>query len=320
MGGSVDGLDIVLFGGAHLDRIARSSVPFQPAASNPGTSRDVIGGASFNVARALARQGARPHIVSARGGDAIAQAIETALDEERIGDGALSWLDRRSASYTAILDETGELRAAVADMEIYDLLTPRAFRRAHLRHRLASASACVVDANLPTETLAYLAEQKKDGAVFAIAVSPSKVLRLRPCLHRLTALFLSRAEAASLTGRPTECSVDSLALALRNFGLPRAIVTDGPRSAALLENGNVFLQTPPPVAAIRDVTGAGDTLAAVTILEFLAGASFVEAARVGMCASALHIADELPPHSLPQCRSLASALSSSTPVHQDPSA
>ena len=320
MNGPVDGLNVVLFGGAHLDRVARSSVPFQLAASNPGSCRETIGGASFNVARALARQGADPHIVSARGGDSIAASIEIALEVERIGDGALSWLDRRSASYTAILDDTGELRAAVADMDIYDLLTPRALKRAHLRHRLDTAQACVVDANLPSETLAYLAEHKSNGPVFAIAVSPSKVLRLRACLHRLTALFLSRAEAASLAGRPKDSPVEHLARALSRLGLRRAVVTDGPRAAAVLEEGRLVLQTPPPAHMIRDVTGAGDTLAAITILELLAGSNFAEAARAGMCASALHIADELPPRSLPLCRSLSAALPSPTPVHQDPHA
>ncbi|KTR02229.1 hypothetical protein NS365_22090 [Aureimonas ureilytica] len=316
----IDGLDVVLFGGAHLDRVARSSVPFQAAASNPGSCREFIGGASFNVARAMARQGAAPHVVSARGGDSIAASIEIALEAERIGDGALSWLDRRSASYTAILDDTGELRAAVADMDIYDLLTPRALKRAHLRHRLNAAQACVVDANLPSETLAYLSEHKMNGPIFAIAVSPSKVLRLRPCLPRLTALFLSRAEAASLAGRPKDSPVEHLAQALRELGLRRAVVTDGPRAAAILDEDGLVLQSPPQVPAIRDVTGAGDTLAAITILELVTGTNFTEAARVGMCASALHIAHELPPQSLPQCRSLAAALPSPTPVHQDRSA
>lgn len=318
MNGPPNGLNVVLFGGAHLDRVARSSVPFQAAASNPGSCREFIGGASFNVARALARQGAEPHIVSARGGDSIAASIEIALEAERIGDGALSWLDRRSASYTAILDETGELRAAVADMEIYDLLTPRALKRAHLRQRLEVAQACIVDANLPSETLAYLAEHKTNGPIFAIAVSPSKVLRLRACLHRLTALFLSRAEAASLAGRPKDSTVEHLAHALSELGLRRAVVTDGPRAAAVLDEGRLVLQIPPPVPTILDVTGAGDTLAAITILESISGAPFADAARVGMCASALHIADELPPHSMPRCRSLAAALPSPTPVHQDP--
>lgn len=305
---------IVLAGGAHLDRVARSNGAFESRASNPGSCREAIGGASFNAARALARLGARPHLVSARGGDAVASAVASALEAEGITDGSLTWLDRRSASYTAILDETGELRAAIADMDIYDLLTPRAFRRAHLREMFTGADAWLLDANLPPPTLEELTSSAGGKPVFAIAVSPAKVVRLRNCLPALAALFLSRAEAASLAKAPSDSSPCDLARHLSEAGLRRAVVTDGPRPAAILDGGAIHLQAPPLVESVRDVTGAGDTLAAVAMLEHLAGADFLAAVRAGMAASSLHIQSELPKDALPLCRSLASALPPPTSI------
>ena len=73
------GPNIVLCGGAHLDRVARSSGVFKESASNPGVSRETIGGASFNAARAVARLGARPRLLSARGGDGVGQLVEAPL-------------------------------------------------------------------------------------------------------------------------------------------------------------------------------------------------------------------------------------------------
>lgn len=308
------GPNIVLCGGAHLDRVARSSGVFKESASNPGVSRETIGGASFNAARAFARLGARPRLVSARGGDGVGQLVEAALSVEGVEDGSLTWLDRRSASYTAILDETGELRAAIADMDIYDLLSPRVFRRAHLRQMLDRADAIVLDANLPASTLESLAAQANDTPIFAIAVSPAKVVRFHACLPALSALFLSRAEAASLLSDATDASPAELARRLAHLGLSRAVVTDGPRPAAILDRGTVHLQAPPRVEAVRDVTGAGDTLAAVATLEHLAGGDFPSCVRAGMAAASLHIASELPVAALDRCRSLASALPPATPL------
>ncbi len=301
--------DLLLVGAAHVDRIARPNGAFRAAASNPGRCLESIGGAAFNAARALARLGARPHLVSARGGDANAEWIARALEEEGIGDGAVTWLDRGGASYTAILDETGELRAAVADMAIYDLVSPRLLQRRHLRDRMARADALVLDANLPAETLTRLVAQAAGLPVFAIAVSPAKVVRFADSLAGLSALFLSRAEALALTGLGNrDAGWRAIAEALGALGLRRAVVTDGPRPALVMDGTTLLLQAPPAVDAIRDVTGAGDTLAAAALLSVLGGADLLQAARMGQCAAALHIASELPKGSADRCRSLADAL------------
>ncbi|ALN73132.1 PfkB family carbohydrate kinase [Aureimonas sp. AU20] len=305
---------IVLVGGAHLDRVARSGVSFVPRASNPGRSRESVGGAAFNAARALARFGAQTHLVSARGGDGIGIAVESALESEGIGDGSLTWLDRRSASYTAILDETGELRAAIADMEIYDLLSPRSFRRSHLRDKLASADAWILDANLPDVSLAHFAGAASGRPVFGIAVSPVKVLRFRACLPALSALFLSRTEAASLLGLSKDTPLPDLAEGLFSAGLRRAAITDGPNPALILDGSARHLQSTPQISSIRDVTGAGDTLAAGAAFELLHGADFVSAVRVGMAASSFHIEAELPVDSLLRCRLRAASLPPATPL------
>lgn len=305
---------IVLLGGAHLDRVARSGVPFAARASNPGSSRESVGGAAFNAARALARVGAETHLVSARGGDSIAAAVEAALESEGIGDGSLTWLDRRSASYTAILDETGELRAAVADMEIYDLLSPRAFRRSHLRETLAAADAWFLDANLPDVSLAHFAASASGRPVFGIAVSPVKVVRFRACLPFLSALFLSRAEAASLLGAAGDTPLGDLARALMATGLRRAVITDGPHPAIVFDGPDLHSQPSPKVDAIRDVTGAGDTLAATAAFEWLSGADFLSAVRVGMAAASFHIEAELPLDALLRCRLRAASLAPATPL------
>lgn len=301
---------LIVAGGAHVDRRARPLGVFVPAASNPGAVEVSVGGAAFNAALALRMMGADVAYLGARGGDADGALVVEALDEAGIGDHAMTWLDRRTPGYTAVLDERGELVAGIADMRLYDLLSPRVFSRRHIREVLAAADALLLDANLPEASIRHLAETFEGRPLAAIAVSPVKARRLAAILPLLSALFLSRAEALSLTGAADDASVQELARQLAEAGLRAAIVTDGPREAAILEDGVVALQAPPAVARLRDVTGAGDTLAGVAFFALLQGEPMLAAARLGMAAASLRIAASPPQRpSLPaRIRAIADAL------------
>ena len=47
--------DILVIGGAHIDRIARSTARLEPGQSNPGSLKKSIGGVAGNIANALSR-------------------------------------------------------------------------------------------------------------------------------------------------------------------------------------------------------------------------------------------------------------------------
>ena len=49
--------DILVLGGAHIDRRGRIAGTTAPGASNPGTWKEEAGGGAFNCARSLARLG-----------------------------------------------------------------------------------------------------------------------------------------------------------------------------------------------------------------------------------------------------------------------
>ena len=78
---------------------------------------------------------------------------------------------------------------------------------------------------------------------------------------------------------------------LGEAGCRQAVVTDGARTAAILADGVLRWQAPPLVDTVRDVTGAGDTLAAVATHAILHGRTFLQAARVGMVAASHHVAE-----------------------------
>src|SRR5690606_4481864 len=139
-----------------------------------------VGGGTFNALRTAVRRGTAASLLSLRGGDAAGETVARAIREAGIADLSAVFLDRSTPSYTAILDAGGELVVGFADMALYDLAFPKQVRRSGLRHAAKDADALLVDANLPESALERLAGLACPKPIFAVAISPAKVVRLGP--------------------------------------------------------------------------------------------------------------------------------------------
>ncbi|NDW06931.1 PfkB family carbohydrate kinase [Jiella pacifica] len=289
----------VLLGAAHVDRRAKADGPFHPAASNPGVLADSPGGSIFNAAVALQALGCSVAFLGARGGDDDGRRIAAEIEARGLRDLSTTFLDRKTPTYTAVIDDHGELVAGIADMALYDLVGPKLLKRRNVRDAIAAAEALIIDANLPAETIAAAVEAAGDRPVTAIGVSPAKVRRLFAVLPQLSGLFLSRAEAAALVEVTAATNLGLIAELLAELGTRRAVISDGALEAAILDAGELVFQRP-PVVRPRDVTGAGDTLAAVASAAHLGGTSFLESARRGIAAASLRVSAPIfPPEDLP---------------------
>jgi pseudouridine kinase len=274
-------------GGAHLDRRGQSSVPFVPGASNPGIMREEPGGGVFNALRLVVQRGVAAEILSVRGGDRIGDMIGAAIHAAGIRDGSAVYMDRATPSYTAILDEHGDVVAAIADMALYELALPKQLRRRKVRDSIAIADAVFCDANLPSDALQQLADLVGERPLFALAISPAKAQRLRPIFSNLSCLFMNRREALALTGLSQNAELKDIYAALRAEGLRGAIVSNGGDAALAFSGDEAFSILPPAVNSIADVTGAGDALAGGTIAALMRRTPFQAAMREGMAASML---------------------------------
>ena len=280
---------ILAVGGAHIDRRGQVSGPYVPAASNPGTMREDVGGGVFNALRSLVRRGASASLLSLRGGDASGETVSRAIAASGIADLSAVFLDRTTPSYTALIDRDGELIVGFADMALYDLAFPKQIRRAKVREVIADTDAILCDANLPTTALERLVALASVKPVFAIAISPAKVVRLVPVLGSLALLFMNRREAVALAGASADATDQGLVDALRRAGLKSAVVTAGGAPVLAFDGDGIFAVAPPAPRRIADVTGAGDALAGATIAALLRGVSLRAALREGVAAAALAI-------------------------------
>ena len=187
---------VVVVGGTNMDVVARTSSPLVAATSNPGHTRISPGGVGRNVAACLGLLGAPVRLVSAVGDDAfgdealrVTAACGADVTAVRRAPGA-------TGTYTAVLDDRGELVAAVSDMAIVDELQ---LETVHL----TDAALVVLDGNLAHAQAARVVAAAADAGVPLAfePVSVAKAGRLADLVHDLFLVTPNTDEIAALTGR-----------------------------------------------------------------------------------------------------------------------
>ena len=276
---------LVAVGAAHIDRRGQASGTYVAAASNPGTMREEVGGGAFNALRNAVRHGVAGAIVSTRGGDTVARAIA----EAGVEDLSAVFLDRTTPSYTALIDADGRLIAGLADMALYDIGFARHIRRRALREAIAAADAVLCDANLPAGVIETLAGLARGWPLFAVAISPAKVVRLAGAAASLSCLFMNLREARALAGLAEDASARDAAIALGKAGLPSGVITDGGRPVTGFDPSGLFTIDPPSPRHVADETGAGDAVAGATVAALMQGRRLREAVRHGLAAAMLTV-------------------------------
>lgn len=280
-------------GGAHIDRIGRVSGEHRPETSNPGHLITTVGGGTLNALRAARLRGVeRVALISARGGDPDGSQVEVAIADAGITDMSAVFLDRRTASYTAILDENGDLVTGLADMDLYETALARQLRRRALRDAIGSAATILADANLPAAAIEAIAAMST-APLHAIGVSPAKVARLAPISRRVATLFVNMRELAALTG---EDAMSPALAAFGKLGFTRAVITDGGGSVTVIDRDKRWTVAPPEMKQVTDVTGAGDALAGATVarLALDPDATLVDAVCDGVAAAQMTLRFEGP--------------------------
>ena len=271
---------IVVAGGMNLDLLGVPDERLMPRDSAPGKIILRPGGVGRNIAARLKALGAEAALITALGCDERAQLLARMCMESGIDLSLSLPTDRPAPCYLCIHDETGDMALAVNDMSAMEKLTPEA-----AAPRMAAVNgfdACVLDANLPEDTLLYMA---KNAAVplFLDPVSCFKAPRAIPTLPYLYAVKPNRLEAQALTG---ERNVERAAEALMGAGVKNVFISlgaEGVYYAGAAEKGYLPARPLPNLPQ----TGAGDALCAGLILALLDGLGPRESALRG-CEAAYH--------------------------------
>ncbi len=302
---------ILVLGGANIDRRGTIGTETVLGASNPGSWMEEAGGGGFNAARNLSRLGLNVRLIAPRGGDAAGETVSLAAKEAGVEDTPFTFLDRRTPSYTAILERDGNLVIAIADMELYSLFTPRRLRVRAVRDAIMATDIILCDANLPEDTLQAIgiAARACGKTLAAIGISPAKIVRLKAALTNIDMLFMNEAEARALTGNDVDNARDWPDV-LRALGLRGGIVTSGAEQAIAFSEREMAVLRPPKIETVKDVTGAGDAMASGYLMAVTSGKTIGEALRHGAAAAAITVqsSSATSPHLCPDTLNEALAL------------
>jgi len=290
---------VVVVGGANMDIKARSARSVVPGTSNPGTATMSAGGVGRNVAENLARLGTRTHLVAAVGADELGDQVLAATSGAGVRTEHVRRSARATGTYTAILDEAGELVVAVADMTATDELDTDQVNAA--RDLITAAAMVVIDGNLAPETAA-LAMDLAAAAAVRVVLEPVSVpkatglARLIDGSRPVHAITPNRDELGALTDLPTGSrrEVETAAQALHDRGVELVWVRLGSAGSLLSGPEGVTAIGAVPTEVV-DVTGAGDSALAGFCHALLLGTAPVEAAAFGHAAASLTIAS---PHTV----------------------
>jgi len=303
---------VVCIGAANLDRKLRSNGTLALRTSNPASAVESFGGVARNIAENLARLGTQVALLTATGKDSSGAALLAHAEALGIDTrGALKLDDAASGTYTAVLDQDGEMVVALADMALYDRIDAGVI--ASRQARLASAALLVADLNLPLDTVEALRQEAKRAAapLVLVAVSEPKMARLPRELDGVSLLILNAGELASRVGRPLARDAE-LEAAMRDVqaqGARDLVVTRGAKGV-LLTTPDGILHLPATAADVVDVTGAGDAFAAAVCWSLLQSpdqnrgdpGALELACRRGLALSALTlgVAETVYPHLAPE--------------------
>ena len=276
----------VVVGGVNVDIGGSSFGPLVAADSNPGRVRISLGGVGRNIAHNMSLMGVDVRMLTAFGDDANGQRVAASCSELGIDlSHALRLSDATTSTYVYLTDDRGEMALAVSDMEVCKRITP-AYLASKLQ-LLQNAQVVVADANIPAESLQYLAENCT-APIFCDPVSTTKAEKLRPILDKIHTLKPNRLEAELLSGVAIRdmADVEKAAAVLLEKGVHRLFISLGAEGiyAAM---GQQRVKLPNLPGKMVNTTGCGDACMAALVWASLQGCDLEETALAGLAAGAV---------------------------------
>lgn len=292
---SFSGRRVLVVGDAMVDRFVWGEVDrISPEAPVPVVrverESDRPGGAA-NVAANLASLGAAALLAAAVGTDEAAAALRALLESEGIEPLLVPEASRATPLKTRVIARSQQVVRVDRESAQPVSERTRAELEALVLGALPRVDAVVIsdyDKGVvgPELLRAVLPRARQAGLPVVVDPKPRNFLHYEPA----TVVAPNQREAASLAGAEIRTDGECLEAAravLERLDVRSVLVTRGPQGMLLLERDREPRWIPTAAQEVFDVTGAGDTVAAVVALGVAAGASLREAAELANYAAGI---------------------------------
>ncbi|XP_031139138.1 pseudouridine-metabolizing bifunctional protein C1861.05 [Sander lucioperca] len=155
--------DIVVIGGINVDFIAKGKTKtLHFGQTNPGSVCQSFGGVGRNIADSLSRLGSSLLFISATGADSHSEAVLNYC--KHMNTSGVARLEEQStATYCAVITESGELSLGLGDMDIHQQITEQYVSQ--FEKQLSSATIVCLDGNIPVSTIDYVCSIAKKNNI-----------------------------------------------------------------------------------------------------------------------------------------------------------
>ncbi len=282
------GTYVVVVGGVNMDIGGKSFASMIPGDSNPGTVTMSVGGVGRNIAHNISLLGMDARMLSAVGADLYGEKIAATCTACGLDFSRVRTVPGASTStYVYLGGPDGDMALAVSDMEVCQEISP-----SYLEKNLTllnGAQLVVVDANIPQESIEFIAEHVTPP-IFADPVSVTKAKKFQSVLGKLHTLKPNRLEAELLSGIAIHNDDDlrRAAKALLDTGLHRVFISLGTKGV-LAADHNEMLELPCYPVHVNNATGAGDAFVAGLVWAYLQGSDLRKSTMAGSAASSISI-------------------------------
>ncbi|WMM25891.1 carbohydrate kinase family protein [Tissierella sp. MB52-C2] len=275
---------VTVIGGANIDITGTPHYDLNINDSNPGQTILSLGGVGRNIAENLSRLNVNVKFITVLGDDGYSREITNNCEELNISlEHSLIMTNERTSTYLCINDESGEMKVAISDMEIYKYITP-----GYLKEKLGvinNGKVCVVDTNIPEDSLKYLMDNC-NVPIFLDTVSTKKTEKIKDSIHNIYTLKPNIIEAEILSNMKIN-TIEDLEKAtdiILEKGVERLFVSLGAKGVYFTDGnhrGNIL----PIETKVINTTGAGDSYIAAVIWAYLKGFDLEKSAKAGLSAS-----------------------------------
>lgn len=282
---------VVVVGGVNVDICGKSFASLVGADSNPGTVSTSLGGVGRNIAHNMTFMGLDVRLLSAYGDDINGERVAASCSELGIDlSQALRVPGATTSTYLYITDDEGEMALAVSDMEVCKKITPQ-YLSAHMP-LLQNAQVVVADANIPEESLKFLADNLF-VPLFVDPVSTIKAQKIKDILPKIHTLKPNKLEAELLSGVEINSKEDAekAAAALIEKGIRRVFISMG-ADGVLAATAKESVWHPIFPGRMVNTTGCGDSFMAALVWAYLEGLGLEETAAAGLAAGSITMESE----------------------------
>jgi len=158
---------------------------------------------------------------------------------------------------------------------------------------IEDAKICVIDTNLPAETIGYVVDNFKKTEFFLDTVSTTKALKIKDKIGAFHTIKPNKIEAELLSGLEIRTEQDLVRVSeyFLNKGVQRVFITLA-EAGVFYHDGTEHALIPSPKVDVVNATGAGDAFVSSLVFARINQYGMAETAKFALAASILALRHE----------------------------